>query len=158
MIIRAVLHEPDFQGATRASDITEADKCRTNTVHEAIYTETRKMIVVATFKDNYIAVPLYTHNGRGLEGKINPEEFISVQDHRGPSNFIPLSIHRPFVTEQLNGGIDLFHPQTAVHITYLVSRRYTLPVVKEGSVKRESIRFLSQLLRNYIIPFLNLKA
>lgn len=158
MVIRAVLHEPDFQRAAKASDITEADKCRTNTVHGAIYTKTRKMIVVATFKDNYIAVPLYTHNGRGLEGKTNPEEYISVQDHRVPGNLTPLSIHRPLVTEQLNDGIDFFHPKTAVHITYLVSRKYTLPVVKEGSLKRESVRFLSQLLGNYMIPFLNLKA
>lgn len=158
MIIRAVLHEPDFQGAARASDITEADKCKTNTVHGAIYTKSRKMIVVATFKDNYIAVPLYTHNGRGLEGKSNPEEYISVQDHRVPGNFTPLSIHRPIVTEQLNDGIDFFHPKTTVHITYPVSRKYTLPVVKEGSLKRESVRVLSQLLGNYFIPFLNLKA
>ena len=27
------------------------------------------MIVLATFQDNYIAVPHYIHNGRGLEGK-----------------------------------------------------------------------------------------
>lgn len=62
-IIRAILHEPDFQGVARASDVTRADRFRTDSVPGPIYTKTRKMIVLATFHDNYIAVPLYTHNG-----------------------------------------------------------------------------------------------
>lgn len=153
-IIRAVLHEPDFQGASGASNVTDGDKFRTNSVHGPIYTKTRKMIVLATFKDNYIAIPLYTHNGRGLQGKLNPEEFVSVQDHRATGPFTPLSMHRPLVTEHLNPGIDLFHEKTAVHITYPVSRKYSLPVVQEGRLNNESVRILATLFSKYISPFL----
>lgn len=60
------------------------------------------MIVLATFQDNYIAVPIHTHNRRGLEGKANPEEFVSVRDHRVPVPFTQLSMHRPLLTELLN--------------------------------------------------------
>lgn len=78
MIIRAVLHEAAFQGTAGASNVTDGDKFRTNSIYGPIYSKPRRMIVLATFKDNYIAVTLYTHNGRGLEGKSNPEEFVSV--------------------------------------------------------------------------------
>lgn len=152
-IIRAVLHEPDF-GVAGASDVTLADRFRTNSIHGPIYTKTRKMIVLATFQDNYIAVPLYTHNGRGLDGKANPDEFISIQDHRAAGSFTPLSIHRPLVTEHLNTGTELFDVKTTVHITYPVSRKYTLPVVQEGRLKDESVQTLATLFGDYISPFL----
>ena len=154
-IIRAVLHEPDLQGAAGASNVTKADKFRTDSVHGPIFTKTRKMIVLATFKDNYIAVPLYTHNGRGLEGKPNPEEFVSVQDHRLPGLFTPLSHHKPLVTKHLNAGIKPFHVKSVVYITYPVSRKYTLPVVQEGFLHEKSIEHLASLFSKYITPFLS---
>ena len=153
-IIRMILHEPDFQGTAGASNVTHPDKFRTDSVHGPIYTKTRKMIVLATFRENYIAVPLYTHNGRGLEGKANPNEFVSVRDHRAQGPFTPLSVHQPLVTEHLNTGIELFHAKTAVHITYPVSRKYTLPVVHEGRLKKSSVDHLAQLFGKYILPFL----
>lgn len=155
-IIRAVLHEQDFQGVAGASDITRADRFRTDSVHGPIYTKTRKMIVLATFEDNYIAVPLYTHNGRGLEKKVKPQEFVSVRDHRAPGSFTPLSVHDPLVTKHLNAGIEPYHVKTAVHITYPVSRKYTLPVVQEGFLEEESVQYLATLFSGYILPFLNL--
>lgn len=157
MIIRAVLHEPDFRGAAGASDVTpatQADRFRTDSAYGPIYTKTRKMIVLATFQNNYIAVPLYTHNGQGLEGKTKPEEFVSVRDHRAPGSFTPLSMHHPLVTGHLNDGIEPFHVKTAVHITYPVSRKYTLPVVQEGRLNNESVQQLALLFSTYISPFL----
>lgn len=153
-IIRAILHEPDFQGVARASDVTRADRFRTDSVPGPIYTKTRKMIVLATFHDNYIAVPLYTHNGRGLEGKVKPEEFVSVRDHRAPGSFAPLSVHEELVTEHSDGGIEPFHVKTVVHITYPVSRKYTLPVVQEGRLNKESVKHLASLFSSYILSFL----
>lgn len=154
-IFRAVLHEPDFKGVAGATNFTEIDRFRTtDTVHGPIYTKTRKMIVLATYQDNYIALPIYTHNGRGLEGKTKPEEFVSVRDHRVRGPFTQLSVHRPLVTEHLNEGIEPFHVKAAVHITYPVSRKYTLPVVQEGRLRPESIRYLSSLFYKNIKPFL----
>lgn len=154
-IFRAVLHEPDFKGVAGATNFTEIDRFRTtDTVHGPIYTKTRKMIVLATFQDNYIAVPIYTHNGRGLEGKTKPEEFVSVRDHRARGPFTQLSVHRPLVTEHLNEGIEPFHVKAAVHITYPVSRKYTLPVVQEGRLKKESVELLASLFSDHMSQFL----
>lgn len=152
-IIRAVLHEQDFQGVAGTSEVTRADKYQTDSVYGRIYTKTRKMIVLATFEDNYLAVPLYTHNGRGLEGKPKPQEFVSVRDHRRPGPFTQLSIHRPLVTEHLNAGIELFHLKSTAHVTYPVSRKYTLPVVLEGRLTQRSVDQLAELFGEYISPF-----
>lgn len=62
-IIRTVLHGPDFQGVARATNVSQADKLKTNSKLGPIYTKTRKILILATFHDNYIAVPLYTRNG-----------------------------------------------------------------------------------------------
>ena len=153
-IIRTILHEPDFHGTTSASYVTQAAKFTTDSIHGPIFSKTRKMIVLATFQDNYIALPLYTHNGRGLEGKVKPEEFVSVRDHRIPGSFTPLSMHEPLVTDQLNAGIELFHVKSALHITYPVSRKYSLPVVYEGRLRKQSVLQLASLFADYISPFL----
>jgi len=67
MIIRAALHEPFLSGAT---DV--ADKSRTESKFGAICTKYRKMIVVALYQDHYVALPLYTHNGKNINTDIHP--------------------------------------------------------------------------------------
>lgn len=151
MIIRCAHHEQDFVagGAPGASDATLADKYRTDSKFGTIFTKYRKMIVVALYHDHYVAVPLYTHNGRGLEKKPKPDEFVSVQDHRVPGAFKALSVHQPVVTEQINDGVNKFHPKSTAHFTYPVSRKYGLPVIVEGQVRRVSLASLATLVNTY---------
>jgi hypothetical protein len=40
----------------------------------------RKFIVVARFASHVIALPIYTHGGRGLSRKANKDEYVSVRD------------------------------------------------------------------------------
>lgn len=105
------------------------------------------MIVLATLQKKYIAVPLYIHNGQGLKGKAKPEEFVLVRDHRAPGSFAPLSAHYPLVTEHLSDGTEPFHVKTAIHITYLVSRKYTLQAV-QARLEQRPVQRLSMLFRN----------
>ena len=76
LIIRAPLHEQDY--ITANSTITAPDN-RSITPSEFgnIHTKYRKMIVVACFAKHYIAVPLFTHNGRGLVNK-KANEYVSI--------------------------------------------------------------------------------
>lgn len=79
VIIRAPLHEQDYQGASRQSNVTAADAHnKTESRFGTIYTKYRKMIVVECYQDHYIAVPLFTHGGRGLQYKRKPEEYIRL--------------------------------------------------------------------------------
>ena len=153
MIIRAAHHEQHFTARTSASvgasDVTARDNYRNDSKFGTIYTKYRHMIVVALYDEHYVAVPLYTHNGKGLEHKLKADEFVSVRDHRLPGSFTKLSVHPPVVTEQLNVGVDNFHPKSTAHFTYPVSRKYGLPVIVEGQVSKACWKNLATLVNNY---------
>ncbi|KAL8720437.1 MAG: hypothetical protein Q9225_002695 [Loekoesia sp. 1 TL-2023] len=163
MIIRAPLHEQDSRGDARSlgansntsvasvsSEATLAEKYTTPSRFGTIFTKYRKMIVVACHQDNYVAIPLYTHNCRGLVNKARPDEFVSVRDHRykereGEEEWKQLSKWEPLVTEYVREGIDLFETKTTAHLAYPVSRRYALPVVNEGWLRGSSLRVMRDL-------------
>ncbi|KAL9024972.1 MAG: hypothetical protein Q9196_006119 [Gyalolechia fulgens] len=166
MIIRAPLHEQDSRGdarslgassnasvASASSEATLAEKYTTPSRFGTIFTKYRKMIVVACHQDNYVAIPLYTHNGRGLVNKVRPEEFVSVRDHRykerEKEEWRQLSKWEPLVTEYVKDGIDLFETKTTAHLAYPVSRRYGLPVVNEGWLRGSSLRVMRDLYSRF---------
>jgi hypothetical protein len=146
MIVRALIHEPGLRGVSGVSTATIVDRYTTDSKFGAICSKYRKMIVINTYEDHYLAIPLYTHNGRGLDRKSKPDEFVSVRDHRQTEPFHALSAHRPLVTERLTPGIDLYDPKSTAHITFPVSRRYELPVVHEGYLHETSTKMLLQLV------------
>ncbi|KAL8828024.1 MAG: hypothetical protein Q9170_006775 [Blastenia crenularia] len=167
MIIRAPLHEQDSRGDSRSlgagsnasvasasSEATLAEKYTTPSRFGTIFTKYRKMIVVACHQDNYVAIPLYTHNGKGLIHKARPDEFVSVRDHRdkdksndkeAKDEWQRLSKWEPLVTEYVKEGIDIFERKTTAHLAYPVSRRYALPVVNEGWLRGSSLRVMRDL-------------
>ncbi|KAI4130766.1 MAG: hypothetical protein LQ341_006426 [Variospora aurantia] len=161
MIIRAPLHEQDGRGDARAlgssssvgsnaSEATLAEKYTTPSRFGPIFTKYRKMIVVACHQDNYVAIPLYTHNGNGLVYKTRPDEFVSVKDHRDKDEgWQPLSRWKPLVTEYVREGIDIFERKTTAHLAYPVSRNYRLPVVKEGFLKGSSAKAMRDLYERF---------
>ena len=149
MIFRAALHEEDFLGASKPSEITMADNNRSETKYEPVYTKQRKMIVVAIHQDHYFAVPLYTPNGKGLSHKVKPDEFISVKDHRNPADFTKLSIHTPLITKFIHPWVRPFDQKSAAHLAYPVSRKYTLPIIPEGHLDEDSVQHLLNLYQNF---------
>lgn len=147
MIIRAPVHEPNLDRALNPSQVTVNDGTVTETLYGLVTSKYRYMIVTATYSDHYIAIPLYTHNGHGLTRKLNPDEYVSLRDHRRPGPFSKLSAHKPLLTKDLKPEINLFDPVTTAHIPYPISRGYILPAVHEGSLEPESTRNLLKLIR-----------
>ncbi|KAL9611127.1 MAG: hypothetical protein Q9167_004207 [Letrouitia subvulpina] len=156
MIIRAPLHEQDFKEgratSVAGSEATVAEKYTTESRFGTIFTKYRKMIVVALHQDNYVAIPLYTHNGKGLQNKARPDEFVSIKDHRNEDpKWSKLSKWDPLITERINPGIDPFDPKSTAHLAYPVSRKYTLPVVYEGQLRATSLSLLTQLFTKFAV-------
>ena len=145
MIIRAAIHEPFLAGAT---DIT--DKSRTGSIYGPIFSKVRKMIVVALYEDHYVAVPIFTHNGNGLQAKKSRDEYVSLSDHRSREPFTQSSKHLPLITESMNVGVDPIHPKATAHLTYPVSRKYDLHVIPEGMLDKMSVRRLIDLYNGAI--------
>lgn len=152
LIIRALVHEPGLREVSNYSAFTAADRHYTDSKFGSICSKYRKLIVIGTYEDHYMAIPLYTHNGRGLRGKSNPDEYVSVQDHRQSKQFTALSSHNPLVTKHLTEGIDLFDPKSTAHITFPVCRRYELAVVHEGFLQETSTKKLLHLVRKFLLP------
>ncbi|KAL8759013.1 MAG: hypothetical protein Q9184_003752 [Pyrenodesmia sp. 2 TL-2023] len=109
------------------------------------------MIILVMFEDHYLAVPLFTHNGNGLAYKTRPMEFVSIRDHRVSNHPPAQSDNPPLETEYIHRGIEKFDPMSAAHITYVLPRRYELPVVMEGRLTVPSLNGLIDLF-NYYAP------
>lgn len=140
MIIRAALHDPLLAGTADSND-----KRRTSSLYGPVFSKIRKLIVVALYEDHYVALPVYTHHGNGLQAKAKPDEYISVSDHRSQEPVTQLSKHLPLVTETMNSGVDLLHPKATIHLTYPVSRKYDLRITPEGNLNLKSVRKLITL-------------
>ncbi|KAI4180520.1 MAG: hypothetical protein LQ346_006970 [Caloplaca aetnensis] len=152
MIVRGYLHEQDYIATSTGSNLTIKDHNRTDSRYGPICTKARKMIILVMFEDHYLAVPLFTHNGNGLAYKTKPMEFVSIRDHRVVGNHPPpQSDNPPLETEFINRGIEQFDPKSAAHITYVLPRRYELPVVMEGRLTLASLNGLIDLF-NYYAP------
>ena len=81
--------EQDFRAASGQSNFTIADKNTTQSRYGLINSKVRKMIVVECYADHYVAVALFTHNGKGLSRKKKPEEYIrSVTLNRTSPRFL----------------------------------------------------------------------
>ncbi|KAL9000728.1 MAG: hypothetical protein Q9169_000764 [Polycauliona sp. 2 TL-2023] len=146
-LFRAVLHDQDFAAISSGSQITVLDKHRTPSAYGTIFTKVRHMIVLALYEDHYIAIPLFTHNGTGLDKKVRKDEFVSIRDNRDKNPIPPLSKHKPLRIENVNAGVALFDPKSTAHITYQLARKYDLPIIPEGSIAQDSLDFLIMLFR-----------
>lgn len=149
LIIRGLLHEQDYMASSSRSQITVVDKSKHDTRYGSVCTKWRKMIVVGCYQDHYTAIPLFTHNGTGLEYKKAPDEFISIKDPRWTEHVSPLSNHKPLKIASINKGIDVFSPKSTAHITYCLPRKYDLPVVREGELTKPSLNNLIYLFNRY---------
>lgn len=146
-ILRAALHEEDFNGTSGAADVTVASKFVSKSFAGPVFTKIRVMIVVACHRNHYIAVPLFTHNGNGLSRKHPAEktEYVSVKDHRFKGQLTPQSAHGFLETEFLRPGIYMINPLSAAHITYALPRKHDLPIIIQGFLNKESATNLVQL-------------
>ena len=139
-IVRAALHEQDVLPHASPSHHT------TQSAFGRIHTKYRKMIIIARYHDHYTAIPCFSFNGRGIEAKGDPSEFISIQDHRSAAPFRALSRYPPLKTKFLADGLDPYHPKTVAHMCYPVSMKYDLSAVIEGYLDPGSTR---ELIRVY---------
>lgn len=165
-IVRRNVHEPDYMGpavpafapgshASQTSTLVGKDgrgyrEHRSNSDFGPIYSEDRFFIVVSLCKVTYYAIPLYTHEKKGLANITEKEDWISVQDHRNPDSCRQQSEHAPLCTSIMNPDARILNPVTAAWLPYAVPIRYSVPVAYQGrldppSTKRVRSLFLEHL-------------
>ncbi|KAI1274695.1 hypothetical protein F5Y07DRAFT_401175 [Xylaria sp. FL0933] len=119
--------------------VSTADPYNTATPFGIVHSKFRKMVVVKVFGEHCTCLPIYSHNGRGLEGKEFINEFVSIRnaternpepaesDHRMLFAIGDETFRRPIV-----GG------KSSVKLTEFYSHRYDTPATMEGRLDRLS--------------------
>lgn len=105
----------------------------------------RLFIVLAQHAQTYVSIPIYSHNGAGTKHKPDPDEYVSVRDHRAVVQAPPQSIHDPVTTLDMSGP-ELTATSVA-HLVYPVSRPYVLPVKVIGRLAVSCTHHLIRLFR-----------
>ena len=162
MIIRMNIHESDFKGTSKAAiaqasqastlvDGGKDGKRRREHRHHGdfgpIYSENRIFIVVNVAEDVFTAIPLFTHEGKGLARVLDKKSWVSVEDHRQIGRCIQQSEHQPLRTCSMSPESDKLDPVSAAWIPYALPCRYDVPVAYQGKLDRESAKRLVGLHR-----------
>lgn len=162
MIVRMNIHESDFKGTSKAQiaqasqastlvDGGKGDRRRKEHRHHGdfgpIYSENRFFIVVNVAEDVYSAIPLFTHEGKGLANILDKNSWVSVEDHRQLGKCIQQSEHQPLRTAVLSPECDGLDPVSTAWIPYAFPCRYDVPVAYQGKLNRASARRLVRLHR-----------
>ena len=162
-IIQAPLHEEDFN-RTRGSELSNMNSAKSSHISfsdrfGAIYSEDRFLIVVAVFSRHYLAIPLYTYAGTGLQHKDDLGEYASIVDHRQPNS----TAESPHIlrTAELKEGVPVFPSSSVAHLAYPVARLYKLHVAHQGRLDEEDKkrminifqRIMANPLRNFAMNY-----
>ena len=162
MIIRMNIHESDFKGTSKAAiaqasqastlvDGGRGDKRRKEHRHHGdfgpIYSENRIFFVVNVAEDVFTAIPLFTHEGKGLANVLDKKSWVSVEDHRQLGKCVQQSEHQPLRTVFLSPECDKLDPVSAAWIPYALPCRYDVPVAYQGKLDKASARRLVRLHR-----------
>lgn len=162
MVIRMNIHESDFKGTSKAAiahasqastlvDGGRGDKRRKEHRHHGdfgpIYSENRIFIVVNVAEDVFMAIPLFTHEGKGLGKILDKKSWISVADHRYRAQCVQQSEYQPLCTAVLNPECDRLDPVSVAWIPYALPCRYDVPVAYQGRLDTASAKRLVKLHR-----------
>ncbi|KAI0416320.1 hypothetical protein F5X98DRAFT_185855 [Xylaria grammica] len=129
--------------------VSVTDPYKTATPFGVVHSKYRKMIVIRTFGEHCLCVPIYTHNGRGLEGKAFVTEYVSIRDardrHPEPAEGLHIRLlavgHADFRGKIVAG-------KSSVKLTEFCSHRYDAPATIEGKIEDEaSKRRLLELVK-----------
>ncbi|MCJ1248486.1 hypothetical protein MMC30_005704 [Trapelia coarctata] len=163
MIFRAAFHEPHRRnGNARAGNTTDLSTIQdpkmasmiqqtTSTALGNVHSKVRPMIVVGLYETHYVALPLYTHSGNGLQQVKNPLEYVSIRDHRSQEPFNKLSQWNPLVTGRMDEDTHLMQVKSTVHLTYPISRNYETEGTRMGFLDAQSTIYLTELYL-YFLP------
>lgn len=165
-IVRRNVHEPDFKGPALPAFAPGSQASQTSTLvsqggkgskeHRSagdfgpIYSEDRIFIVVSLCKLTYYALPLYTHDQKGLAHIAEKEDWVSVQDHRKPDSWRQHSAHTPLRTIVMNPDAKILDPLSTAWLPYAVPIRYSVPVAYQGRLDDASAKRARDLFLQYL--------
>ncbi|KAI1434076.1 hypothetical protein GGR50DRAFT_695481 [Xylaria sp. CBS 124048] len=145
LIFSAPHHTPN---TTDERWVSVTDPHNTATPFGIVHSKYRKMVVVKTFSEHCICVPIYSNNGRGLEGKGALREWVSIRDvnDRRPEAPEGPNIRLLAVANSDFGGGLVVAGKSNVKLTELCSHKYASPATIEGELDWRESSSRQQLL------------
>ncbi|OBT64620.1 hypothetical protein VE03_06371 [Pseudogymnoascus sp. 23342-1-I1] len=114
-----------------------------------VFVKTRKVIVIARFIDHYLALPIYTHKGSGLNSKIEMKsEYVSIHNKPGLEfDPQPETEHGCLytITTAKEAGNKALAPCTNVWFTAPLTQPYRNMVTFLGKLDAKSLSKLTEL-------------
>ncbi|KAE9377025.1 hypothetical protein N431DRAFT_530390 [Stipitochalara longipes BDJ] len=146
-----------FSAATHQRDYAETLDLRnpnqSMTHLGVVHSKFRKFVILARFATHVLALPIYTHDGRGLANKPHKNEFVSIRDvDQGQQATMPESKHDVIWAERYPGFKNsnitswfMMSNATSIHLTAPYSHPMGLKCTISGKLKAGSIDYLLKL-------------
>ncbi|KAI1410510.1 hypothetical protein F5Y13DRAFT_202316 [Hypoxylon sp. FL1857] len=147
VIFSAPFHTP---ANSEEINISNDDPNLTATAFGTVNSKYRKMIVLRVFGEHVQCLPIYTHNGRGLEGKEFVREYVSIRDVKDRDPAADEGPHRGLRACRDSEYRETFvSGRSVVKLTEVYSHRYESPATIEGrlDIASDSKRRLFDLVR-----------
>ncbi|MCJ1474201.1 hypothetical protein MMC13_002859 [Lambiella insularis] len=144
MIIFGDVHEPHW-----LKENMPVASSSTTSACGPVHSKPRPMVVVTLHEKHYVALPCFTHQGRGIGGR-RAEEHVSLRDHRSREPEIQQTSHRALLTDWMYPNSAIMSSLCTVHIAYPISRQYSADSVREGYLDEKSTAELVRLYRQSI--------
>ncbi|MCJ1395160.1 hypothetical protein MMC18_008041 [Xylographa bjoerkii] len=149
MMIAAPLHEAHFDDNVAAQSIANHDPSTTQSRYGPVFHKQRPMIVVTMHENHYVAIPCFTYQGKGIEGKY-PDDHVSIHDHRRIAATVQQTKHLPLDTGYMYDNTDVMNPASVAHFAYPVCLKYGGYCERLGYLTMESRLRLMELYRQTI--------
>lgn len=171
VIFSAAHHTISCESSYLRPDATIAydDPYRTNTAFGVVFSKFRKFVILRTFGLGVFCLPIYSHNGAGLSGKLNEEEYVAIRDSRGCSSVDSASeptsksefeseseseSDRPCVVAHMNllsgqKPRPLLSAKSAIFLTDPVLFRFGTHLTIEGRLLEDDVTRLQALIRSF---------
>ncbi|KAI0442742.1 hypothetical protein F4803DRAFT_550761 [Xylaria telfairii] len=131
--------------------IAVGDPHNTATPFGVVHSKYRKMVVIKTFGEHCICLPVYSHNGQGFQGKTYITEQVSIRDAHDRHPEQPEGIHlRLLAVCNRNFRGKIVSGKSSVKLTEFCSHRYDAPATMEGKLEvrhSDSTRRLLDLVK-----------
>ncbi|KAI2628179.1 hypothetical protein GGS21DRAFT_528115 [Xylaria nigripes] len=145
VIFSAPHHTP---GSIEERWVSVMDPHNTATPYGIVHSKYRKMVVLKAYGEHCICVPIYTHNGRGLEGKPFLQEWVSISDVADPN---PAAPEGPHVKLHAVANPDfrglVVAGRSCIKLSEICSHRYDSPATMEGRLDSDRTLPRKRLLR-----------
>ncbi|KAJ8129288.1 hypothetical protein O1611_g4346 [Lasiodiplodia mahajangana] len=134
-------------GSSEANWIPINDPYQTATPFGVVHSKFRKMVVVKVFGEHVICVPIYSHNGKGLEGKVFIKEYVSIRDVADKKPMPPEGLHLKLLAIANPDFLGrVVSGKSSVKLTEFCSHRFISPATMEGELESNSTKRLVELV------------